>query len=832
MTNPLQSAGRRFIQKFGVAFLWATIIGLGVGAAAYYRIDRRDVEDEPRWHAIPRILLESWEVRTVDWRARALGGEAERPDDVVLVNIDEETLSNARESEHLDWAMRPWPRELLGSVIEQLVREGAVRVYVDGSFVDVSPRQAAACKGEAPKSDDVRFGETLAKLGDSVVLPFEWHRDTRRPADRALTPFMLKVGETATRAEARPLLRRVLMQRTSAYLIEADGRFHVWAGAVSDARRRELAAAFEIKGTLVTRGLTPDDDAFEVTTDTLLREIAVVKVDGLRPDDLVRAGTIDAPVAALVLPELGLANARVLHDPDGVVRSVPLVISAGVLLPTFALKSRKGPFTWADGLLRSEEGTPLPVDEQGFLTLRWSADEAGRTGRGTMKRAIPAWRLLVNREDDDSGRGVRHYDNNLNGRVVVLVDERGTQRFPTAVGSMTRGAIWAQAITNVAKGEGITRVAPETDFWLTLAFAFTGAILAVAWSSLTRRPGWLAWVTTIALVFAVHALMARQLYVTQARQVAMVAPVLACGATFLAALGYARTLEQGLRDFMLRALGGAVRADVVRRVERDLALMQPERRELTVFFSDIEGFTAVSNEKDPRVVVDVLRHYLQEMTEIVLDRGGHVDKYLGDGLMAFWGAPVSEPDDAESACEAALRMHARFEERSSIWEKKTGHKLVLRAGMETGDAVVGEMGTAHRVNYTVMGEPVATAFRLEALAKRYGVRTLVGEALFEEAKDTYLFRSVDVVRLGRTEQPVHLYELLAPLERADEFAWALPNELAWTAWRERRFAEAQTAFLELQKTRPDDEVVALYVARCAKALAEPPPLDWDGVFEV
>ncbi len=831
MTNPLQSAGRRFIQKFGVAFLWATLIGLGVGAAAYYRVDRRDVEDEPRWHAIPRMLLESWEVRTVDWRARGLGGEAERPDDVVLVNIDEETLSNARESEHLDWAMRPWPRELLGAVIEQLVREGAARVYVDGSFVDVSPRQAAACKGEPVKSDDVRFGETLAKLGDAVVLPFEWHRDTRRPADRPLTPFLLKVADTATRADAWPLLRRVLMQRTSAYLVEADGRFQVWAGAVSDARRRELATSFELKGTPVTRGLTPDDDASEVTTDSLLRELAVVNVAGLRTDDLVRAGTIDAPVAPLVLPELGLANARVLPEPDGVVRSVPLVIFADVQLPTFALKSRKGPYSWSDGLLRFEEGPPLPVDEQGFLTLRWNADEAGRTGRGTMKRAIPAWRLLVNREDDDSGRGVRHYDNNLNGRVVVLVDERGTQRFPTAVGPMTRGAIWAQAITNVMKGHGVTRVAPETDFWLTLAFAFTGAILAVAWSSLTRRPGWLAWVTTIALVFAVHALMARQLYVTQARQVAMVAPVLACGATFLAALGYARTLEQSLRDFMLRALGGAVRADVVRRVERDLALMQPERRELTVFFSDIEGFTAVSNEKEPRVVVDVLRHYLQEMTEIVLDRGGHVDKYLGDGLMAFWGAPVSEPDDAESACEAALRMHARFVERAEIWAQKTGHKLVLRAGMETGDAVVGEMGTAHRVNYTVMGEPVATAFRLEALAKRYGVSTLVGEALFEEAKDTYLFRSVDVVRLGRTGQPVKLYELLSSLEGADAFPWVLPHELASTAWRERRFEEAQAAFLELQKSRPDDEVVALYVARCAKALVDPPPLDWDGVFE-
>lgn len=831
MTNPLQSAGRRFVQKFGVAFLWATFIGLGLGAAVYYRVDRRDAEGEPRWHALPRLWLEALELKTVDWRARALGGDAERPDDVVLVNIDEETLNNARESERLDWAMRPWPRELLGAVVEQLVREGAVRVYLDGSFVDVSPRQMAACRGEAPKSDDVAFAQTLAKLGDAAVLPFEWHRDTRRPPDRPLMPFLLKLAEVPSRRAAWPLLRRVLMERTSAYLFTRDGRLEVWAGAVSDARRRELAATFEVKGPLVTRGLTPDDDASEVMSDDLLRELAAIEVTGLPLESLLRPGAIDAPVAPLVLPSLRLANARLVPDLDGFVRSVPLVLSSRALLPTFALASREGPFTWSNGVLEAPEGPPLPVDAQGFLTLRWSADEAGRTGRGTMKRAIPAWRLLVNREDDDSGRGVRHYDNNLTGRVVVLVDERGTQRFPTAVGTMTRGAIWAQAISNVMKGEGITRVAPEMDFWFVIAFAFTGAILAVAWSSLTRRPGWLAWVTTIALVFGVHALLARQLYVTQGRQVAMVAPVLACAATFLASLGYARTLEKGVRDFMLRALGGAVRADVVRRVERDLALMQPERRELTVFFSDIEGFTAVANEQDPRLVVSVLRHYLEEMTEIVLDRGGHVDKYLGDGLMAFWGAPVMAPDDAESACEAALRMHARFEERARVWGEKTGRKLVLRAGMETGDAVVGEMGTAHRVNYTVMGEPVATAFRLESLAKRYGVNTLCGEALFEEAKDTYLFRSVDIVRLGRTGEPVHLYELLAPLERADDFAWALPHELAWTAWRERRFAEAAAAFRELQKQRPDDEIVARYVRRCERALVAPPPEDWDGMVE-
>ncbi len=286
-----------------------------------------------------------------------------------------------------------------------------------------------------------------------------------------------------------------------------------------------------------------------------------------------------------------------------------------------------------------------------------------------------------------------------------------------------------------------------------------------------------------------------------------------------------------MRDFVLRALGGAVRADVFRRVERDLALMRQERRELTIFFSDIEGFTSVSNQKDPQVVVDVLREYLSEMTTLVLDRGGHVDKYLGDGMMAFWGAPVSTPNDAESACEAAILMQARFDEKRADWEKKCGHELVLRAGLETGYTVVGEMGTLHRVNYTVMGEPVATAFRLESQAKRYGVRTLVGETLVEEAKDAYLFRSIDTVRMGREGQPIRLFELLAPLAKGEGFEWARDYELAYTAWRERKFSEALELFKVLAAARPDDEVIARYVKRCTVYLDRPPVEAWDGIYD-
>jgi adenylate cyclase len=673
-----------------------------------------------------------------------------------------------------------------------------------------------------------------------VVLGFEWRRESRRSPDRPLMPLLVRVAEVEQDAQALPHVRRVMLQRTTAYVVEAAGKFTVWAGSTGEAQTRELASALELRGTPQTRSLTPADDAAEVTPELLLQKLAHVQVQGFDQDLAPQAGAVDAPVPALLMTEVVAASMQLIPDPDGLVRSVPLLVNtsrendARGLVAGVALRGRPGPagvLVVEGGQLKGQDHPSVPIDPQGFLTLRWSADEAGRAGRGTMKRAVPAWRLLVNREDDEAGRGVRHHDNDLAGRVVVLVDERSSPVMETPVGSLTRGAIWAQAIANVARGQGITRVEPQADFWLTMAFAFVGAILAVAWSSLMRRPGWLAWAATILLVLVVHAFLARQLYVTQQRQVVMLAPVLACSFTFLAALGYARTLEQTMRDFVLRALGGAVRADVFRRVESDLALMRPERRELTIFFSDIEGFTSVSNEKDPAVVVEVLRDYLSEMTTLVLDRGGHVDKYLGDGMMAFWGAPVSTPNDAESACEAALLMQARFEEKRGEWERKCGHKLVLRAGLETGDTVVGEMGTLHRVNYTVMGEPVATAFRLESLAKRYGVRTLVGETLVEEAKDAYLFRSIDTVRMGREGQPIRLFELLAPLAKDEGFEWATDYEVAYLAWKERRFVEALALFTTLAAARPDDLVIALYVKRSAAFSVSGPDEAWDGIYE-
>lgn len=843
-TNPLPSTTLHLVRKFGVAFFWAFVFGGLLAPIAWYRLQRTELGEDPRWHAVLRLWVERLEWATYDWRARELGAASERVDDVVLVTVDEETMVNARESERPEWAMRPWPRELMGQLVDQALKEGASLVVVDESLADVSPHRFTQGRGENRKGDDELFADYLEKNAGKVILGFEWSGRQRRLPERALLPYLVKVADVDTPAAALPVVQRVLTRQVPAWVEEAGDRRLVWAGASSEAKGRELAAALDVPGSAVLRPLTPGDDAWAVNREWLARQLATVKVVGLDVDALPRAVSLDVPVPPLLTGKAGLGAISELADADRVVRATPLLVagterdgrrvSMGAVALQAAMRlAETTELKVTDGRLEVGKFS-VPIDAQGFLVLRFSDDEASAGSRGPMKRAIPAWRLLVNRRDDEAARGVRHHDNELSGRVVVFADERGDEgrRVQTPVGAMSRAAITAQTIVDLLRGQGIQRVPPELDLWLTVIFAFVGAVLALAWSSLLRRPGWLAWVVTIAVVAALYALVARQMLVSQQRWVAMATPLLSCALTFFASLGYARALEQSLREFVVRALGGAVRADVFRKVERDLARLHPERRELTIYVSDIEGFTAVAQEKDPEDVVKVLREYLTEMTPVIVDSAGHVDKYLGDGLMCFWGAPVELPTQAAVACEAALEMRDKFEAKQEAWEKALGRSLFMRAGIETGPTVVGEMGTIHRINYTVMGEPVATAFRLEALAKRYGATILVGEEVVVEAGEGFRFRQVDLLRLGRAEAPVKLFELIGREEDSKtEAGWLMDFEKALTAWRERRFTDALAGFKALAEARPKDMVVARYVRRCQHYAVRPPADTWNGVYD-
>jgi adenylate cyclase len=821
------------------------VFGLLFGAAAFYRVDPADFEGELRWPIALRQWVDRLEFLTLDWRLRELGGESQRSDDVVIIAVDEETMENARVSSHADWAMRPWPRDLLGGVAEQALKEGAALIVLDEPLSDVSPHRCAPCKAtDRRRTDDALLGDRFERLDSRIVVGMEWGRGTRRPPERQLTPFLVLVSAVESEREALPVLRSVLVGKVPAFLEPRGQKWLVWAGATSEANARELTRVLNLSGSTI-RAFSPDDVPFEVDLSFVAKRLAQVTITGNGIVSPSLAGTIAAPVPELLVSSVGFGASAFMPEFDGIVRSMPVAIGAGdaakerLLLSTVPLRAammalKTSEVSVTDGRISLAGRPGTAIDAHGRIVLRWDVEEVGRGGRGSIKRTLPAWRLLVNSEDDAAGRGVRHYDNELTGKVVLLSDERanGTPRLATPVGEVSRAAVNAQAILNLLRGDGLVRSAPELDFWMTVAFAGIGAVLAIAWSTMVRRPGWLAWLVTLTMVAGVQTMVARQMAISQQRWVPLVLPVLAFSFTFLSSLGYARSIEHRLREFVLSALGGAVRADLFRRVERDLALMHPERRLLTVYFSDIEGFTRVAERIDPKTVVQILRDYLAEMTTVVLDRSGHVDKYLGDGLMAFWGAPVSLENVSETACEAALYLQETFEKHKAKWETRCGQPLSLRAGMDSGPTVVGEMGTQHRVNYTVMGAPVANAYRLEALAKTYGVRILVGEVLMKDALRQFVFREVDVLRSGHDGELTRMFELVGrKRDAAAALGWVEEYASAMDLWQARRFEEAKAAFEVLSAARPNDALIARYVKRCVHYVEMPPKPEWDGVYE-
>jgi adenylate cyclase len=247
-----------------------------------------------------------------------------------------------------------------------------------------------------------------------------------------------------------------------------------------------------------------------------------------------------------------------------------------------------------------------------------------------------------------------------------------------------------------------------------------------------------------------------------------------------------------------------------------------ERKELTVLFSDIRGFSQVAEGMAPEQLAAFLGEYLTPMTDLVLASGGTLDKYIGDAIMAIWGAPVDTPDHAARACEVALKMQETLAGMNRAWARDGKPAIAIGVGINTGPMAVGNMGSSARFEYTVLGDQVNLGSRLEALTKDYGVGILVGEATARAAGDAFLFREIDLVRVKGRAGAAPVFELIGRAGKADP-AFARALEL----YRKRQFAEARRVFAGLG----DDPAATVMAARCEVLAAAPPPEDWDGVYE-
>jgi class 3 adenylate cyclase/CHASE2 domain-containing sensor protein len=539
-------------------------------------------------------------------------------------------------------------------------------------------------------------------------------------------------------------------------------------------------------------------------------------------------------------------NIRALNaynDSDDVVRRLPLSFAVdGQRVPAMAVELaaralRATPEFAADGAL-TLAGYRVPAAVPGTLTLNFDGG-----AEDILSYSLSDLRACAEKGDQDYFR--RHFE----GKVVLLgtlldtEDRKATsKRFatglerataprcvlpaPAAAGRIKRHTIagvyvHATAVNNLIRRDAVHELGRPSTLAIAVALAALAgaAVLWLAPVGAALAYLGLAAAYTAAAVFAFRDSLALPL----------VEPLMAGLAAMVATVGYRFVVtdkdERKLRKNFALYLSPRV---IAKMVESDSPpVLGGEMREVTVFFSDIAGFSSFSETMAPQALVMFMNDYLSAMTDIIEAAGGYVDKYVGDSIVAVFGAPLDAPDHACKAVRAALLCRARLEElnRSDAFR---GRQISHRIGLNSGAALVGNIGSRRRFNYTAMGDAVNLASRLEGANKYFNTAILVSEMTVARTAAAFAWREIDAIRVKGRAQPVKVFEPLADEGRqtAEQAARSAAYAAGLAAWRSRDFGSAVACFARVAASDPP---AALFERRARELAAHPPGPDWEPV---
>lgn len=323
----------------------------------------------------------------------------------------------------------------------------------------------------------------------------------------------------------------------------------------------------------------------------------------------------------------------------------------------------------------------------------------------------------------------------------------------------------------------------------------------------------------------------------------LIHPYLALAVTFVAVFMYRYLTEFREKNMLKNAFSKYVSSDVVEKIadQPETLKLGGEKREVSVLFTDIAGFTSIAESLKPESLVALLNEYFSYMSGVIMDNGGTLDKFEGDAIMAFFGAPLDQPNHAEKVCKTALVMRDKLDELNGKWasdpplpggEKKP--QIDFRCGVNTGEVIVGNMGSETRFDYTVMGDSVNLASRLEGANKKYGTKILISEFTHGAVKDKFAAREIDLIKAVGKKKPVRIFELLCAEEELNEEGKKLMEMYAEgiALYWKKDFEEALNKFNLILEKFPADGPSKIYRQRCEVLKDFPPPEDWDGIFEM
>jgi len=537
---------------------------------------------------------------------------------------------------------------------------------------------------------------------------------------------------------------------------------------------------------------------------------------------------VQFPRASLPVRELAqsaglLANVHLNPDEDGVYRRARLLsVFDGRAVPSLGLGAYLSAHPDAPVALESDSLTvgeaSIPLDENLCAILRFRgpagtfpAYSAAAVLQSHIRR-ISGQKPTITNPDAFSGKYVL-----FGFSAPGLFDLRSA---PT--GGVYPGVeIHATMLDNLLNND-FMREAPA---WMVVLAVFAAALIAATGATFWARPPFSIVVFSAALALPAGASLAAYAGGVWLPLVAMEA---AAAMAILSSITMNYAFEGRQRQFIKDAFGQYLSPAVVEQLiaHPEKLNLGGERKTLSIFFSDLEGFTSISEGMEPEELTALLNDYLSAMTDIIHEHGGTVDKYEGDAIIAFWNAPVDVKDHAARMVKSALECQAKLAELRPSFRERTGHALFMRIGMNTGPAVVGNLGSKTRFDYTMLGDAVNLAARLEGANKQFGTYTMISDSTKQQLGEEIATRRLARLAVVGKKLPVLVHEPMTRGQYKERKPVLQAFERALDLFFEGKFSEAEQGFLALADQDPPS---AAYVKKCRR-LAADPPQDWQGVW--
>ncbi len=536
----------------------------------------------------------------------------------------------------------------------------------------------------------------------------------------------------------------------------------------------------------------------------------------LRPDrdDVVRRVPAVVRIGQDLYPTLVLEMLRVAaKEPQYAIRSVPNVENAGIA--GVAVK-----------------GHEIPTDRRGRLWVRFAHHDPSLY--------IPAVNILADKLDPELVRGKFIL---IGTSALGLRDLRTTPVEPVIPGV----EIHAQLLKSILLNEHLLRL-NGVDAIEIMVIILTGLLLIAvlpAASAITMVATFAALVSSLA--WASWYLLAKHAFLIDSSF-----PILSCTVLFMVLTFLKFMREAAQRREIRTAFSHYLAPEMVNRLADDPSRLHTggETREMTFLFSDVHGFTAIAEEykADPQQLTRLINRLLTPMTNRILARRGTIDKYMGDCVMAFWNAPIDDPEHAVHACEAALDMLRALEDLNAQRIAEAGDQahllkpLKVGVGINTGECVVGNMGSEHRFDYTVLGDAVNLASRLESQSRTYGVDVVLGESTARAVEGRFALLELDLIAVKGKSEAVRVYTIVGDSGLASNPAyrrWHAAHDALLVAYRARQWDTAEARLVECQALAAEAVghqapagLYMLYADRIEEFRQSPPTQDWDGVYRV